>query len=184
MNTIKTILASEAHNPHYLNKYIRFITNCQAQNENYAGYTEKHHICPRAMFPEFSSFSEFPWNCGELKHINNGKVTVRDIEGNTFQVDKSDSRYISGELVGVAKGLIAQNRALSIEQVKEIRLAIKNPVSVITNEFLSTVVKPSQQHKIGSIPFEELKYINGMNLSYKSLIAKYYSNKFNDYRYL
>lgn len=68
MNTIKEILASVTHNPHYLNKYITFITNCQAQNKSYSGYTEQHHICPKAddMFPEFTSFKEFSWNCAKL----------------------------------------------------------------------------------------------------------------------
>ena len=60
------ILASEAHNPHYLTKYITFISRCQAKNRSYTEYTERHHICPRAMFPEFTSFSEFPWNCVKL----------------------------------------------------------------------------------------------------------------------
>ena len=31
-------------------------------------------------------------------------VSVKDSQGNTFQVPKDDPRYISGELVGVVKG--------------------------------------------------------------------------------
>lgn len=351
------ILASVTHNPHYLNKYIRFISNCQEKNRNYSGYTEKHHICPKAqdMFPEFTSFIEFPWNCvaltprqhfiahlllhrtypevfsqaralyllinttgtktnsklyaklklkaieaskgkvavfdatgkaiqisstdprylsgnlssvskgkimvkdtngsilrisnndprylsGELTHVTKGKVTVcdskgntasvgatdtrylsgelkpinkgkavvsdavgntfqvdktdtryisgelfgitkgkavvKDIKGNIFQVDITDSRYLSGELAGVCKGNISEKRILSVEQVKEIRLAIKNPVSVITNEYIASVVKSSQRDKIGKIPFEELKYKNGYSLTYKSLLANFYAEKF------
>ena len=45
---IYSILASKPHNPHYLNRYITFITECQLKNLNYNGYTEKHHICPKA----------------------------------------------------------------------------------------------------------------------------------------
>jgi len=65
---IYLILSSKPHNSHYLNKYIRFIRNCQLKNQNYRGYTERHHICPKAtdMFPEYSSFGCHPWNCATL----------------------------------------------------------------------------------------------------------------------
>jgi hypothetical protein len=65
---IYSILASKPHNHHYLNRYIEFIQNCQLKNVNYEGYTEKHHICPKAddMFPEYKSFIDYPWNCAVL----------------------------------------------------------------------------------------------------------------------
>ena len=65
---IYTILASKPHNPHYLNRYITFVQNCQLRNVNYGGYTEKHHICPKAddMFPEYKSFIDYPWNKSTL----------------------------------------------------------------------------------------------------------------------
>lgn len=65
---IYSILLSKPHNPHYLNKYMRFIINCQSKNQDSLGYTEQHHICPKAhdMFPEYSSFVEHPWNCAVL----------------------------------------------------------------------------------------------------------------------
>jgi hypothetical protein len=61
---IYSILASKPHNPHYLNKYITFIKQCQQKNDGYEGVVEKHHICPKAddMFPEFKSFRKYPWN--------------------------------------------------------------------------------------------------------------------------
>ena len=61
---IYSVLASKPHNPHYLNRYITFIQKCQQKNEEYNGYVEKHHICPKAkdMFPEYKSFSKHPWN--------------------------------------------------------------------------------------------------------------------------
>jgi len=255
------ILASVTHNPHYLNKYITFITNCQEKNKNYKGYTEKHHICPKAqdMFPEFTSFTEFPWNCveltprqhyiahlllyksyphvlsqktalylmanlkdrevnsklynklrfevvevskskvtvrdsdgnislvdkndplylsGKLLHICIGKVPVKDTLGNTFQVDTDDPRYIAGELVHIRKGTIARNRALTIEQVIEIRQALKNPTSIITSIFISKLVKPSQKDKVGKVPIEKLMYRNNRYLSYRTLIATYYADKY------
>ena len=60
--TIRSILSSKPHNLHYLNRYIKFIEYCK--NLKQEGYTEKHHICPKAkdLFPEYSSFKENPWN--------------------------------------------------------------------------------------------------------------------------
>jgi hypothetical protein len=188
---IYNILASKPHNPHYLNRYIRFVTRCQEKNADYIGYTEKHHICPKAsdMFPEYKCFKENPWNCAVLTarqhfiaHVilskvyksysmisaawamqnknnikinskiyeilktnfslfsssiqnkiatlknyngdvikvssdetqiykNNGfyglsknKVTVKDEDGNTFQVDKNDPEYLNGNIVPFMKG--------------------------------------------------------------------------------
>lgn len=63
---IYSILSSKPHNSHYLNKYIRFINNCQHKNVNYQGYTERHHICPKSMFPDYKSFIFHPWNCAVL----------------------------------------------------------------------------------------------------------------------
>ena len=53
---IYAILASKPHNPHYLNRYWKFINFCIESNKNLSNsiYTEKHHICPKAkdLFPE------------------------------------------------------------------------------------------------------------------------------------
>lgn len=242
---IKYVLASRVHNPHYLTKYINFITRCQNKNESYNGYTERHHICPKSedMFPEFASFTEFPWNCailtprqhyiahlmlykiynnytsqaayqamkstkyktrtqgnmtvkdalgntfntsnkdprflsGELTHICKGKVSVKDAVGNTFQVDKNDSRYLSEELVFICTGIPSVNRLLSSDQVKEIKLAMVNPASVITKDYLIGIVRKSDIDKIDKIPIEELRYVNGKRLSYRLLLARYYADKF------
>ena len=52
---IYSILSSKPHNPHYLNRYITFIEQCQQKNVDYHGYVENHHICQKAddMFPEY-----------------------------------------------------------------------------------------------------------------------------------
>jgi rubrerythrin len=65
---IYSILASKPHNTHYLNRYIRFIKQCQHKNVNHNGYAEKHHICPKAkdMFPEYASFKKNKWNLSLL----------------------------------------------------------------------------------------------------------------------
>jgi len=68
MTIYANILSAKPHNPHYLNRYIRFIERCQIKNIGYTGYTEDHHICPKAddMFPEYMSFAKHPWNCISL----------------------------------------------------------------------------------------------------------------------
>lgn len=57
---IYAILESKPHNPHYLKRYWKFIQSC----DTIAGYSEKHHICPKAkdLFPEYASFKEHAWN--------------------------------------------------------------------------------------------------------------------------
>lgn len=51
------------------------------------------------------------------------QVVVKDNCGNKFRVDRNDPRFISGELVGIAKGNIAHNRGvpMSEEQKQKLR---------------------------------------------------------------
>lgn len=69
---IYAILSSKPHNKHYLDRYHKFIQVCRQVNslktKEELGYTEKHHICPRAkdMFPEYKSLKEYNWNCAVL----------------------------------------------------------------------------------------------------------------------
>jgi hypothetical protein len=60
------ILKNKPHNPHYLNRYIKFIIYCI--NNPQPSKTEKHHICPKSsdLFPEFASFKKYPWNKASL----------------------------------------------------------------------------------------------------------------------
>lgn len=46
------ILKSKKNNPHYLNRYIKFINSCM--NQNLKQNVEIHHICPKSndLFPE------------------------------------------------------------------------------------------------------------------------------------
>lgn len=61
---IYQILSSKPNNPHYLKRYVKFIS----LHMNKSSTGEKHHICPKAvdMFPEYLSFSEHPWNLAVL----------------------------------------------------------------------------------------------------------------------
>jgi hypothetical protein len=55
---IYSILSSIPHNPHYLERYIKFIKGCKQKNLILEGYSEYHHICPRSLFPKYESLSK------------------------------------------------------------------------------------------------------------------------------
>lgn len=63
---IYAILSSKPHNPHYLNRYIRYINKCREYNQTLPSntYTEQHHICPKAadLFPEYIDLNLHKWN--------------------------------------------------------------------------------------------------------------------------
>lgn len=56
---------------------------------------------------------------GQLK----GKVSVKDKNGNFFSVNKEDKRYISGELVGVQKGIAPHNKGIPMSKVQKKKLS-------------------------------------------------------------
>jgi len=62
------------------------------------------------LFGEHNGMYGKKHNPSTLKLIstaNTGKVIVKDRHGNTLSTTKEDPRYISGELVGIAKGKIS-----------------------------------------------------------------------------
>lgn len=63
---IYTILSSIPHNPHYLKRYIKFIRSCESVILSENTYTEKHHICPKYLFPNYKDLNKNPWNCSVL----------------------------------------------------------------------------------------------------------------------
>lgn len=60
---IETILKSREGNLHFINRYIKFIIAC---NGTAAEYIERHHICPKAFFPEYADLRSHKWNCAKL----------------------------------------------------------------------------------------------------------------------
>jgi len=52
--------SNEYFNPHFLKRYVRFIS--QLINLPKEGYTENHHIVPVCLFPEYKNFKSYPWN--------------------------------------------------------------------------------------------------------------------------
>lgn len=62
-NDIYTTLSSKPHNPHYLDRYWKFIQHFQHQTK-IKDITEHHHICPKSkdLFPEYSKLTKYVWN--------------------------------------------------------------------------------------------------------------------------
>ena len=44
-----------------IDNYLLFLSNCKISS-----YTERHHVLPRCLFPEFKSFTKQPWNIVNL----------------------------------------------------------------------------------------------------------------------
>lgn len=44
---------------------------------------------------------------GDYTHVNHNRVIVKDKDNNIYSVFKDDDRYLSGELVGIAKGKVS-----------------------------------------------------------------------------
>lgn len=60
----KEILSSMNTNPHYLNRYIKFIETTSINfDEKVKGVKyESHHICPESHFPQYKVLKKNPWN--------------------------------------------------------------------------------------------------------------------------
>lgn len=70
-NFIYNIIKTQKHNTHYLNRYIKFLEYCKKQNVKLTGNdknTTFHHILPKSIWPEYSSFYKNKWNAILLTH--------------------------------------------------------------------------------------------------------------------
>lgn len=56
LETLKSI----PHNPHYVNRYYTFITTRSKPNSS--TYSERHHILPASIWPDYKSLKDNPWN--------------------------------------------------------------------------------------------------------------------------
>lgn len=61
---METLLESAPHRKHYLQRYVKLIKHWQQQilTED----CERHHICPKSMFPEYGDGRRNPWNIVKL----------------------------------------------------------------------------------------------------------------------
>lgn len=66
----KQILESNSnnYNKHWLDRYIKFISLCVNTATETTEYTERHHICPASLFPEYKNLRQYTWNLAVLTH--------------------------------------------------------------------------------------------------------------------
>jgi hypothetical protein len=62
---VYNVLSSLPHNERYLNRYLNFIKKCLEIKSN-DEYYEKHHICPKSLFPQYKKLSVYKWNLAKL----------------------------------------------------------------------------------------------------------------------
>lgn len=70
-----------------------------------------------------------------LSELSKNKITVKDIDGNTFSIDKNDNRFKTGELVGVRKGTAASNKGIPMSNEQKEKL--KGPKTEAHKENMS-----------------------------------------------
>lgn len=117
---IREILSTFEHNPHYLDRYIKFVLKYSEQNVNNKNI-ERHHICPKAkhLFPQYKSFKENPWNLARLTYRQHyiahwilSKVYTKGLQRSSVQKafwntsHRSSSHqdtYVSARLYAAAK---------------------------------------------------------------------------------
>lgn len=56
---IPQALKTLEHSPEWVDRYVEFLASTPELDE---GEGERHHILPRALFPEFRRFKDHPWN--------------------------------------------------------------------------------------------------------------------------
>jgi hypothetical protein len=61
----EALMSSIEHNFHHVHRYLCFIFACTSSNTG-EGVHENHHILPKSIWPEFSSFKDYPDNCARL----------------------------------------------------------------------------------------------------------------------
>lgn len=114
------------------------------------GYIERHHILPRALFPQYAKDD---WNIVTLSYDNQikvknsinkkNKVVVKDLEGNNLQVDVNDPRYLNGELIPINKGRVHDldfsERNIKISEKRQERMRAYSVMSF--DEMVEHIIK-------------------------------------------
>ena len=89
-----------------------------------------------------------------------GTVTVKDIHDNNFQVHKTDPRYLSGELVGIAKGTIT----IKDKNNNKFRVA-QNDIRFLSGEFVGitdkTITVKDKNNNNLQVSIEDPRYLSG-----------------------
>lgn len=125
-------------NLHFLKRYIRLINIWK--NQKLSGYTEKHHILPKHMFPDYKNFKLHPWNLIKLtarQHILAHYILMKAYPKSwklAISVLRTYGQYHTINAQNTR--IVAESRIQSSIRKKGIKRA---PLSNVTREKLSAI---------------------------------------------
>lgn len=133
---IKEHLEAFPHNKLYLERYCKLMEYCRQQNFDIDSsiYTEKHHILPKSMFPEYKSLFKHKWNCIVLtprQHYLAHWMLAKCFSGGMWlafkrMLDTGHKDYVNARIYESVRSKAIQThkgRVLSEETKEKIRLA-------------------------------------------------------------
>ena len=67
-NKFYALMETYATNTVQLRRYLKYLKLCAIANKNSLTYSEKHHILPKSIFPQFKHLGKHPWNRIDLTY--------------------------------------------------------------------------------------------------------------------
>lgn len=161
-------LSSKPANSHYLKRYAKFIEAC---SNTTTGYIERHHICPKALFPEFADLRSHKWNSAKLSarqhfiahwmlakayggsmwyalmmmQVSSAKHHDRDFKmtSSLYEVARRNGAEHHSKVIGGANHFMygRKHSSETIEKQREVKRGAKNPN-------YGKVISPEQKLKI------------------------------------
>ena len=180
--------AIEIHNPFVDNKYTKWYMEIVSQECN-DEYTEKHHILPKSLFPEYKNSS---WNIVKLsarKHFISHMLLFRMFKFNTKEYGSmlkasqmmgrhsTNNRYMNSRLYEVAKikcsNYLSENQRWSEEHKQRISNTLK----------LKGIIRGpmSVEHKEKMIASKKARYVPKIWMNKNGIQNKVVYEKIDEY---
>lgn len=174
---IYNILKSKPHNSHYLNRYIKFIKQCEERNKNLYDSFEIHHICPKSkdMFLEYKNLNLYPWN--KVKLTKRQHFIAHLILWKAFPDFKSQM-FSAWLLLGRAKSKIYNkiyNRLKN--EYLETRYKSSTPHGMTRKEYEKHVLVLKEKEKIERQRIRKVKQEKARKIKEKEKILKNYKEE-------
>jgi hypothetical protein len=151
------------------NRLIEYLDLCLSEESNEL-YFENHHILPKALFPEFVSFNEFPLNCAKLSlenHYRAHSLLAESLDSNymvsawwqmNFKNFKAGQELIQQELIGS-------------ERYSALKIKGRQNCALINSGMVSIRNKDGTYSKIPKDEFDK-GYFDGNTKGMVSIISK------------
>lgn len=176
-------------NKHYLKRYVRFVAACLEKNKDLPNdvYTEKHHILPKSIWPEYKDFKISPWNMAVLtarQHLLShwilalsfgGRMysafwymlNIRNMDVEDYGISDEYRKYVSLRVRKYNDGLSKEERSKKYGHHKESHHTYGKPRSEETRKKISVSNKGKHSGELngmyGSTHSEESKYLMSKN---------------------